>query len=283
MSDLPDAPDSDMESACSDEMQPRSPLTRDKMREGHARWVTEIHEKQEFKILVSMVKQPATLPENAVKHLAELSLQCKADDGLGDHCYYTACSFLEVVALTMPDQQHDLLAFIHQLRATTLTDPVTGEAILYDGVVWRDLPTFGYTIADELGSFSGAEDDCTIEEVQRWENLIAFFAQLDASTSDPELDFSNTWALTALTWAFEDPASTRPTDITLRLACLWYIFDADKLWLKTQSRQFDNYSLESWNCWKQCLVNWQSAFADPRTRLLIDGALAQIKRVEASA
>lgn len=111
---------------------------------------------------------------------------------------------------------------------------------------------------------------------------MAFFAQLDASTADPRLDFSKTKALTALSWAFENPGSSGPTDTSFRLACLWYIFDADKLWCNVSSRQSEDYTLENWNRWKQCLVDRRSAFVDERTRALIDGALAQINRVDAN-
>lgn len=155
MSDLPDAPDFDMESIDSHEMTLESPPTKEKAREGHARFIAELQEKQEFAILESIVKQPSISPAQAVEHLVKLTLQREAEDEVDSHCYDTACSFLEIVARTTPDQQQSLISFFHQLRAVTVADPATGKPIRSDDVVvWEDLPAFGYTIADELGGFS---------------------------------------------------------------------------------------------------------------------------------
>lgn len=110
--------------------------------------------------------------------------------------------------------------------------------------------------------------------------MIAFFAQLDASTADPDLDFSKSKALTAFDWAFENPSPTGPTEVSVRLACLWFILDADKLWGKVVSGQVEGYSLESWNDWKEGLVGAKSRNYDVRTNALMDDALAHIRRVE---
>jgi hypothetical protein len=62
---------------------------------------------------------------------------------------------LEVIAHTAPEAQARLVEFVHCLRATSVVREETGRLVEHGGqVVWRDLPTFGYTIADELGSFS---------------------------------------------------------------------------------------------------------------------------------
>jgi hypothetical protein len=124
------------------------------------------------------------------------------------------------------------------------------------------------------------EDGYSPEEVQRWENLISFFAQLDASTEDPELDFSKSKALTAFDWAFENPSPAGPTEISVRLACVWFIYDADKMWRKVLSGQVEGYSPESWNDWKEGLVGAKSRDYDSKTNALIDNALSHIRRVE---
>jgi hypothetical protein len=126
----------------------------------------------------------------------------------------------------------------------------------------------------------GLENEYSPEEVERYENLISFFAQLDASTEDPELDFSKSKALTAFEWAFENPSPTGPTEVSVRLACLWFIFDADKLWRKVMNGQVEGYSHESWNDWKEELVGMKLRNYDVRTNALIDDALAHIRRVE---
>jgi hypothetical protein len=138
----------------------------------------------------------------------------------------------------------------------------------------------GHGGVHELIVTDGLEDEYSADEVERYENLMAFFAQLDASTEDPELDFSNTTALTALDWAFNNPSPTGPTEVSVRLACLWFIFDADKMWRKAMSAQVEGYSRESWDEWKEELVGAKLGNYDVRTNALIDNALAHIERVE---
>ncbi len=75
----------------------------------------------------------------------------------------------------------------------------------------------------------GQETDYTPSESQHWENLTSFLAQLDAtsSSSDTQIDFSQSWALTAFAWAF---GGAEPTELAVRLACIWFVYDAEKLW-----------------------------------------------------
>lgn len=102
------------------------------------------------------MRDAGVTPSDAVAWLLELTRKSALEELVGDHCWHTACCFLEMVARTAPQQQSKLIAFLHCLRSVTLSDPTTNEPLRLDnsdGVVWRDLPTFGYTIADDLGSF----------------------------------------------------------------------------------------------------------------------------------
>lgn len=130
------------------------PISQEEERSGRARWINELQQRPEFYIAASLVSSPDASPADAVQRLVELTRACRRTE-IGDHCYYTVSCLLEVVAHTPPEAQAGLVGFVHCLRATTVVREESGRPIEHAGrVVWKDLPTFGYTIADELGSFS---------------------------------------------------------------------------------------------------------------------------------
>jgi hypothetical protein len=131
------------------------PITQEEERSGRARWTSELQQRPEFYIAASLsTASPDTSPADAVQRLVELTRACGPAE-VGDHCWYTACCLLEVIAHTAPEAQARLVEFVHCLRATSVVREETGRLVEHGGqVVWRDLPTFGYPIADELGSFS---------------------------------------------------------------------------------------------------------------------------------
>jgi hypothetical protein len=130
------------------------PITQEEERSGRARWTSELQQRPEFYIAASLSTSPDASPADAAQRLVELTRACGQSE-IGDHCWYTACCLLEVIAHTAPQAQARLVAFVHCLRATTVLCEETGRPVEHGGsVVWRDLPTFGYTISDELGSFS---------------------------------------------------------------------------------------------------------------------------------
>ena len=129
------------------------PISQEEERSGHARWINELQQRPEFYIAASLVSSPDASPADAVQRLVELTRACARSE-VGDHCWYTVCCLLQVIAHTAPEAQHRLVEFVHCLRATTVVRE-SGQPIEIGGrVVWKDLPTFGYTVADELGSFS---------------------------------------------------------------------------------------------------------------------------------
>lgn len=118
----------------------------------------------------------------------------------------------------------------------------------------------------------------TPEKIANWENTVAFFAQLDASTNDSQLDFTNTWALTYITLGLVDPNPQFDHDSTLRMACSWFLYDAEKMWQKVPDDK--NYPLTKWQSWKTALQEKQATVEDERTRNMVGAALAEIERVE---
>jgi hypothetical protein len=113
--------------------------------------------KEERDIPQQLVDNEDMTPEKAVQKILSLTNAPKPyPTPLGVHCDATAGGLLMAAARTPATKQSKLVAFVHELRSRTVNDPSTGEALKHDNnVVWKDLPTFGYTIADELSSIPG--------------------------------------------------------------------------------------------------------------------------------
>lgn len=138
------------------DMTPDSPLTREKTRAAHANWIQELEQRPEFSLLVSFLQHPEFSQDDAIHQLVDLTYKSALEETIGNHCWMTACSFLELAGRTAPEQQSRLIDLLLSLRSTSLTDTSTNEPWTFEdgeGIVWQDLPTFGYTIADEMGSF----------------------------------------------------------------------------------------------------------------------------------
>lgn len=147
---------SDAESTTSFDLAPDSPLTKEKTRAAHAKWILELEQRPEFTLVSTASQNPSITIEAAIHQLVDLTHDSALDDSTGSHCWTTACSFLETASRTAPEQQGKLIAFLLALRNVTLMHPGTNEPWAFEdgeGAVWQDLPTFGYTIADEMGSF----------------------------------------------------------------------------------------------------------------------------------
>lgn len=156
MSDRMMTAGSDAGSVDSFDLAPDSPLTREKTRAAHANWILELEQKSEFKLLNAFLQQPDVTQDEAIHQLVDLTHRSALEEEIGNHCWMTACSFLEMAARTAPEQQSRLIDLLLSLRSVVLTDPSTNEPWTFEdgaGIVWQDLPTFGYTIADEMGSF----------------------------------------------------------------------------------------------------------------------------------
>tara|TARA_R110002003_G_scaffold6_6_gene307 strand:+ start:17548 stop:17955 length:408 start_codon:yes stop_codon:yes gene_type:complete len=117
----------------------------------------------EFRVLDTLVEDENMTPEQAVQQILDLTSAPKTyNRQLGDHCYFTARGVLDAASRTTPDQQSKLVAFVHELRTKTVTDATTGKALEHDGqIIWTGLPSFGYTIADELHSIPGTYTPCS--------------------------------------------------------------------------------------------------------------------------
>jgi hypothetical protein len=112
---------------------------------------------REMNILLSLVNDEDMTPEKARQQIIVITEATKSQkDQIGNHCYFTASAVLEAARRSTPDKHPKIIEFIHKLRGQNVIEPGTFDALVHDReVVWKDLPTFGYTFADELNSFPG--------------------------------------------------------------------------------------------------------------------------------
>ncbi|KAH8696980.1 hypothetical protein GQ44DRAFT_718617 [Phaeosphaeriaceae sp. PMI808] len=232
-----------------------------------------------LRILKSLISNDEATPEQAVQQIVDIVLAPEKYRGqLGDTCYYTAQGLLDVAAHTAPDKQHKLVTFLHKLRNKIVTNPSTGHIIKHeDRVLFTGLPSFGYTFADALHSIPVPNP--TSHQIEAWENTMAFFAQLDASyQDDDDMDFTHTWVPMYLKAALEDVKNPGSYEVDVRLACIWLVYDAEKLWSNVPDKK--GYTLTNWQLWKRNLQNTRSKYEDRGTRNMIDRAISEIERVE---
>ncbi|KAF2823055.1 hypothetical protein CC86DRAFT_372782 [Ophiobolus disseminans] len=234
---------------------------------------------EEFRILKALIANKDMTPEQAVTQIICLT-QAPQTRGrqLANHCYFTARALMTTAAESAPEEQHKLITFLNQLRSNAVTDPETGEVLEHDGkVVWEGLPTFGYTLADDLHAIGGPNP--SPEEAKQSLNTIAFVAQLDASAGDAEIiNFSSMWALHFIMRALDDEPRHEHFDLAVRLACMWFIHDAEKLWSKVPETRF--FTLSNWQGWRRALEEAEEGFEDKDMKSVIGRALAEMRRVE---
>ncbi len=120
------------------------------------------------------------------------------------------------------------------------------------------------------------------------ENLVAFLAQLDAAIddSDPHVDFAKRWARQHTAYLSgehnnegeEDDDGEETRELSTRIACMWYIYDADKMWRKVP--EADGYSLTQWQKRRDGLLEARTAKVSDDTLKLVEKALSNIVRVD---
>ncbi|KAH7410184.1 hypothetical protein DE146DRAFT_644142 [Phaeosphaeria sp. MPI-PUGE-AT-0046c] len=232
----------------------------------------------EMLVLDNLVDDENTTVEQAIQKTIELAQTTKKfPNPLAIHCECTARGVIVAAARTTPERQSRLISYVHELRKTTVTSASTGESLVYDGAaLWKDLPTFEYTVADDLHSIPAPRH--TPEQLIQWESIIAFFAQLDASTTDPKLHFTSTWAIKYISLALVNPVAKYDYENVLRMACSWFVYDAEKLWRKVPDDP--DYSLTNWQQWKHALEEKTLTAENEKTRNLIGAALSEMERVE---
>ncbi|KAI0400849.1 hypothetical protein F4802DRAFT_583168 [Xylaria palmicola] len=247
----------------------------------------------EWKILDALVKEPAASVTDAVQKvlgLAPAKPYLNERAPLGDHPYHTFLSLIEIAKRTPPENQTKLVEFVARLQKNVVMNEATGEPLRHEGyLVWTQLPALGYTAADEWHSLDALDEGVSSDEIRHYENLAALLAQLSAAADvdygDPvmgEMDFSF-WPTYIFKAALErEEGQPAPTDAALRVASLWFMYAADRLWANAKhgrvfGRRGDDpgtrMTREMWDRWQRGLVAAQATCNDEETRRLISSAI----------
>ncbi|KAI3325415.1 hypothetical protein HD806DRAFT_447588 [Xylariaceae sp. AK1471] len=255
----------------------------------------------EWKVLNALVKEPDAPVADAVQQVLSLAPAAPASDkpaSLGDHPYHIFLSLIEIAKRTPPEGQAKLVEFVARLQKNELVNKATGEPLKHEGyLVWTQLPALGYTAADEWNSVDVLDPSVSPDETRHYENLIALLAQLSATADvnyeDPvvgEMDFSF-WSMRAFKDAFEPREGQRAsTDAALRVASLWFVHAADRLWANIKhGRVFGRrgegpgtvMTREMWDRWQRDLVAAQATCNDEETGKLISNALRCTEKASA--
>ena len=111
----------------------------------------------EYRVLSTLINDSVVTPAQAVQEIVAMTELLKAGEtrALGHHFYDTACSILELAGRATSEESANLVDLILCLHEITILDPSTDRPLAYDGdLVWRQLPTFGYTFVDEICAYS---------------------------------------------------------------------------------------------------------------------------------
>ncbi|GAB1317446.1 hypothetical protein MFIFM68171_07656 [Madurella fahalii] len=179
----------------------------------------------------SGVLEPLTNPQAADEAVAEAvqaftdTASAHSTSSIGDHLWDAFNLVFAVVARTPPERQTRLVDFLDRLQETTVTD-AQGQPLSYEGgVVWKDLPSFGW-VARDLWNFDALDASAPAAAQSKWVNWTAFLAQL---TGRGTCDYS-VFALWSLRTAFEE---THPdganTTLAVKLAAIWILYAGEKL------------------------------------------------------
>ncbi|KAJ3950829.1 hypothetical protein N0V92_012780 [Colletotrichum tropicale] len=222
-----------------------------------------------------------------------------AESSLEDFLWDTYNAIFATAKQTPPEKQAPLVDFVQRLRETTVTGS-DGQALhLSEGVVWKDLPTFGW-VARDLWNFDVTDASASKEDKTSWDNLAAFLAQLTSrasvseGTPDP-LDYS-TYGLWALRTAFEEehPAGADKS-AALRQASIWIKYSGEtlqklaardaKLEAKTGKaggkfggKEWRGFNQERWGVWTEAFTAAQGEVADEEVKGLAKEAVGIMKK-----
>ncbi|KAF2137757.1 uncharacterized protein K452DRAFT_321604 [Aplosporella prunicola CBS 121167] len=149
----------------------------------------DLRESETFRMLEALVQQPDVSPEDAVQHLVDRILNAlKPDNGYEFlPCDGIAICTIEVAIRTSPEKQRKLIDMLLLLQDTTVINPATGAPVIVEhdsinlGVAFRDLPSFGYILTDNVNAHSMDKPAHLPEVEQHWVNHMTFLAQVSAA------------------------------------------------------------------------------------------------------
>lgn len=271
-------------------------LERDAEAQNHT--PTEQEQAPSYQCLAALVHEPDATVAHAVQQTIEI---CEPS------C--TAYTLSEIAQQTPPEKQSKLVAFVHELQKVQILDEKTGKQNIYPEdqtgeLLWSELPTFGVTWADEWQSLTPTSLNTPAQRM-RVENFNIFIAKLCASREaifDDLLSYADSAFGGAFGPWFHHSSQIglgrwdryRPSDHqdTVRVACLWFVYAADRVWDKVQmiedgtwkwrTRDECAWCKSEWNRWKTGLVESRVRLRNVSTRELIAEALEAMGKCENS-
>ncbi|KAF2159395.1 hypothetical protein M409DRAFT_71062 [Zasmidium cellare ATCC 36951] len=161
-------------------------------------------------------------------------------------------------------------------------------------IVWKDLPTFGWSIRDAWNQAAGPDSDQKSKD--QWINLNAFTALLTASahskTNDnPDLSLFGFWALRQ---AFEEQ---NVSDVAIAAAAAWFVYAAPTIYdFSQKSKSFDGkvakpgsafsdqswtgFSQDRWQVWTKKLSELQGRVSNNTASQLVEQAQVAIGEIQ---
>ncbi|OJJ68138.1 hypothetical protein ASPBRDRAFT_47089 [Aspergillus brasiliensis CBS 101740] len=264
----------------------------------------EFFARPEYQVINDLVQNPDVSPAEAVQRLLRVREALHREgrepptDIDGTHTWIAMLTVVEFANITPAAQQHKLIDFIAHLQRTEVIDPATGEVPTSVGQkLWTELPYLGVYLADMYGFAykpeyaRQADEDPQREyppkELQEWENLNAFMAQITAKADhlNHAMDAS-LYALYACRETFEE--SDPVVEEAVRASCIWYIYAGQRIWENCQvQRQLGDdgsprrrFTMERWRIWKDGVKAAQLQFPRASTQEMIQKALAEIEKAE---
>lgn len=126
-----------------------------------------------------------------------------------------------------------------------------------------------------------ADDPSNTErEMTRWRNLSAFWAGLSRSKST-DFTLHGFGACVDIFGLYHEPIETTPSLFMQQIACIWFIFAADTLFLACQE-ETGNRNRKSWDYWTRGVKGLKDVDGDSYTQDLVDQAVAMIQKAEQS-
>ncbi|RMY45886.1 hypothetical protein D0863_15951 [Hortaea werneckii] len=162
-----------------------------------------------------------------------------------------------------------------------------------DGVVWRDLPIFGWQMREAWNA--AASDSSEAESKQHWINVNAWTARLVSAAHAREADKPDLslYCIWTLRMALE--TEEQPSNVALSAAAAWLIYAAPTIWeFCMQSKTFDGkvakpgprwkdqewrgFTRERWQAWMQRLISeLEGQISDGVTKHMVDQALRAMR------
>ncbi|KAK4502173.1 hypothetical protein PRZ48_005598 [Zasmidium cellare] len=190
--------------------------------------------------------------------------------------------------------QQKLADFVVALQQRPTVQKGDQTCQVQGSTVWKDLPTFGWSIRDAWNKAAGKDSDQKAKD--QWINLNAFTALLTASahskTNDsPDLSLFGVWSLRQ---AFEEQDTS---DAAIAAAAAWFVYAAPTIYDFSQkgksfdgkvakpgsafsSQSWNGYTQDRWQAWTRKVHEVQGQVSDATASQLVEQAQVAIGEIQ---